>query len=95
MPKKKKSKTKKSANINIKVNNLDKIIKEGKKQEKTKFKCTSNNGCGGFAYFLGIIGSAVYFISSTSGFWNIVLAILKSLVWPAFLIFELLKYLGA
>jgi hypothetical protein len=44
-------------------------------------------------YFMGIIGSAIYFVSNVDGFWNIILALLKSLVWPAFLIhrvFELL-----
>jgi hypothetical protein len=44
-------------------------------------------------YIMGIFGTAVYFISNTEGIGNVIVAILKSLVWPAFLInriFELL-----
>ena len=55
----------------------------------------SNEACGGIAYFLGIIGAAVYYLSAAAGFWAGVLGLLKALVWPAFLIFELLKFLGA
>ena len=51
-------------------------------------------GCGGCGYFLGFIGAAIYYISSTTGFWMGVLGVLKALVWPAFLIFELLKFLA-
>lgn len=46
-------------------------------------------------YLLGIVGSAIYFISTADGFWHGVLGVLKSLVWPAFLIFEALSALGA
>lgn len=50
---------------------------------------------GGFFYFLGFLGSAIYFISEATGFWEGVLGVLKSLVWPAFLVFEALSALGA
>lgn len=46
-------------------------------------------------YFFGLIGSAVYFVGNASGFVNILIALLKSIVWPAFLVYELFKYLGA
>ena len=72
--------------------------KKAKKKSKTwKGCCTFGDSCkggGGCFYFLGIIGAAVYFISNTSGFWGVVLALLKALVWPEFLIYGLLKYLG-
>jgi len=72
-------------------------------EEKTNIKkkimscCASggNESCGGIAYFLGVIGAAVYYISTAAGFWAGVLGFLKALVWPAFLVFELLKSLGA
>ena len=44
-------------------------------------------------YGLGVIGAAIYFISSVSGFWPIVLAILKAIIWPVFFVFEALKFL--
>ncbi len=54
----------------------------------------NNSSCGAF-YFMGIIGAAVYFIAQATGFWLGVLGFLKALVWPAFLVYELLKFLGA
>jgi len=53
-------------------------------------------GCGGGGAFygLGFIGGAVYYISTATSFWMGVLGILKAIVWPAFLIFELMKFLG-
>lgn len=45
-------------------------------------------------YFLGIIGAAVFYISNATGFWAGVVGFLKALVWPAFLIYEALKYLA-
>jgi hypothetical protein len=45
-------------------------------------------------YFLGVIGSAFYMVSVADGFGSVIVALLKALVWPAFLInrvFELLR----
>lgn len=58
-------------------------------------KCKSSSGCGGCAYFLGFIGAGIYYINTATGFWMGVLGVLKSLVWPAFLVFEIMKFLGA
>lgn len=57
-------------------------------------KCRCGCGCGGAVYGLGFIGAAIYYVSNAAGFWVGVLGFLKALVWPAFLVFELLKYLG-
>ena len=54
-----------------------------------------DTSCGGFAYTLGFLGSAIYFVSTSVGFWNGVLGLLKALVWPAFLVYEVLKFIGA
>lgn len=46
------------------------------------------------AYFLAFIGAAVYFVQNCDGFWNVILALLKACVWPAFFIhrvFEIIK----
>jgi hypothetical protein len=45
-------------------------------------------------YGLGFIGAVVYFISHATGFWIGVLGFLKSIVWPAFLVYGLFKHLG-
>jgi len=56
---------------------------------------TSNASAGTGAYFLGFLGSVVYFISSAESFGDGFLGFLKSLVWPAFLVFEALQFFGA
>lgn len=47
----------------------------------------------GGAYLVAVVGAAVYFIGTTEGFWGVVLALLKAIVWPAFLIYGLLDLL--
>jgi hypothetical protein len=44
-------------------------------------------------YGLGFIGAAIYYISTATTFWIGVVGLLKAMVWPAFLVYELLKYL--
>ncbi|MEK6914965.1 MAG: hypothetical protein AABW89_00290 [Nanoarchaeota archaeon] len=57
--------------------------------------CKSGSGaCGGAVYGLGFIGAVIYFVSGAVGFWAGVLGVLKALVWPAFLVYEILKFLG-
>jgi len=66
-----------------------KIEKESKGYNRKQWKAKEKihvHGSGGVFYFLGFIGSAIYFISNTSGFWMIVLSILKAMVWPAFIV---------
>lgn len=53
------------------------------------------NASGGAVYGLGLIGAAVYYISAAGTFWLGVLGFLKALVWPAFAVYELLKFIGA
>ncbi len=53
------------------------------------------NATGGAVYGLGLIGAAIYFISNATSFWIGVLGFLKAIVWPAILVYEALKSLGA
>lgn len=71
----------------------EKKVEKEKIVKQTIKKCRPD-GCGGMVYCVGFIGAAVYYISIATGFWNGVLGVLKALVWPAFLVFELLKFLG-
>lgn len=48
----------------------------------------------GGVYGLAFIGAAVYYIIHAASFWGGVLGFLKAIVWPAFLVYELMKYLG-
>ena len=70
------------------------MVKKKKVVKEQKAKCKTS-GCGGCAYGLGFLGAAIYFISNATGFWVGVLGILKAIVWPVFLVFELLKLVGA
>jgi hypothetical protein len=52
-------------------------------------------GGGDAVYGIGLIGALIYYIQAATGFWDGVLGVLKALVWPAFLVYELLKFLAA
>jgi hypothetical protein len=53
-----------------------------------------SNASSGVVYGLGLIGAAVYYISTATGFWMGIFGFLKALVWPAFLVYEALKHLA-
>ncbi len=55
----------------------------------------ASEGTSGLVYALGFIGAAIYFLSAATTFWTGVLGFLKAMVWPAYLVYEALKYLGA
>ena len=51
--------------------------------------------CGGGAVFgLGLIGALVWFWQQATGFGEHTVAVLKALVWPAFLVYEAFKALS-
>ena len=54
-----------------------------------KEKVVMKGGAGG-AYFLAMIGAAVYYLHTSYGFWGSVAALAKAVVWPAFLVYHLL-----
>lgn len=60
--------------------------------------CKKWGNCGNFGggavYGIGVFGAAFYFFPQAVGATGFVMAILKSLVWPALLVFEALKLLN-
>ncbi len=52
-----------------------------------------SGGMLGGAYFLTIVGAAVYFIQHAANFWGGVVGLLKAFVWPAFAIYKVLELL--
>jgi hypothetical protein len=52
----------------------------------------NNHASSGAVYGLGLIGAAIYFISTATGFWIGVLGFLKALVWPVFLVYEAFRH---
>jgi hypothetical protein len=59
-----------------------------------KDKCVPGGQCGGAMYGLGFIGAVIYYIGSAPTFWMGVLGFFKAIVWPAFMVYGLLKFLG-
>ena len=52
-----------------------------------------SQGRQGFVMFAAFIGAAVYFVQHSDGFGGFILAILKAIVWPAFLLYHVLETL--
>lgn len=57
-----------------------------------KISCGESSGA---VYGLGFIGAAVYYLGSAPTFWAGVIGIIKALLWPGFIVYELLAFLGA
>lgn len=52
------------------------------------------DGTAGAVYGLGLVGAAVYYIQQADNFLTGTLGLLKALVWPAILVYELFKFLN-
>ena len=79
---------------------IEKELSKQDKEDLKKLKCTIKegvkcNGTGGCAYFLGFIGALVYYVTTAPSLWDAVLGFFKALVWPAFLVYGLLLFIGA
>lgn len=62
-------------------------------ENKGKWSGSCQGPAGGL-YGLGFIGAAVYYIERADNFWVGLAGVLKALVWPAFLVYRLLEFLG-
>jgi len=71
---------------------IEKKVKDWEKCGKTHK--SSHAFIGGGFYCFGVIASAVYYIQQVDGFWLTILAILKALVWPVFLIYKVFQLLS-
>ena len=58
-------------------------------------KVVTENATLGWLAFTAYIGAVVYFFSLDQTFWGFVLAVLKAIFWPGYLVFEALGALGA
>jgi hypothetical protein len=68
---------------------VDKYLTDNMKNE------VQSNATSNAVYGLGFIGAAVYFIMTATSFLSGLIGFLKALVWPAFLVYELFKFLGS
>ena len=63
---------------------------EGKCKRKT---VNNYGGTSGALYGLGIFGAAYYFLQHAVGLVPVVIALIKSVFWPAFVVFKLMELL--
>ena len=52
------------------------------------------HGSGGALYGLGFLGALVYYLSTATSLWTGLLGIIKAILWPAFLVYGALKFMG-
>ncbi len=67
----------------VRVKGNDKIV-----------KVVTENGAVGWIGFTAYIGAVIYFFQLDPTFWGFVLALLKAIFWPAYVLFEVLGVLG-
>ena len=63
-------------------------------QEDRKIKVQYHGGSSETVYGLCLIGAWVYYISRATTFQQGVVGFFKGILWPAFLVYELLKFLN-
>lgn len=63
-------------------------------QEGKKVVVNNQGGSSGAVYGLGLIGAWVYYIGRASSSEDKVRGFFKGLVWPAFLVYEMLEFLN-
>ena len=74
----------------------EKMEKECKGEKCKPWKIEHSQGCGGSGaiYGLGFLGALFYYLSTATSLWAGILGVVKALLWPAFLVYGLMKYLG-
>ncbi|HKX72679.1 MAG TPA: hypothetical protein VJM32_01555 [Candidatus Saccharimonadales bacterium] len=65
------------------------------KSDNSLVKITHEHGPSGFVFFAAYIGAVVYFFNQSPDVGGFFLALLKAIVWPAFVVFHGLRALGA
>ncbi len=64
------------------------------KIDNSLVKVTSQHGPTGFVLFVAYIGAVVYFFDQSPSFGGFILALIKAIVWPAFLVYHGMQALG-
>lgn len=64
------------------------------KHEKKIVKVVNDHGPLGWVLFTAYIGAVVYFFQLDPTFWGFVLALIKAIFWPAFLVYAGMGALG-
>jgi len=54
---------------------------------------TAGASGGGAVYGLGLIGALVYYWQNADGFWSHIWGLVEAVLWPAFVVYDLLRHL--
>jgi hypothetical protein len=65
------------------------------KSDNSLVKITHEHGPSGFLFFVAYIGAVIYFAQQSPGFWGFITALLQAIVWPAYVLYGVLRSLGA
>jgi hypothetical protein len=65
------------------------------KDDHTSTKVINRYGPAGFIMFVAFVGAFVYFTRNEHNIGDILIAFVKALVWPGFVIYHVLQLLGA
>lgn len=77
--------------ISAKLKGIDDIKNWNWDSKNKSKKVDSTHGSAGALYFVGFIGALVYWLQAAVGFGAVITAFLKSLVWPAYIVYKLLE----
>ena len=67
--------------------------KDSSMHDHRRWKGVRDNGTSSAVYGMAFIGALVYFVQHSLSFWGVVLGIIKAIIWPAVLIYNLLEFL--
>ena len=71
------------------------IMANAKTTSKSKKAAAQSGNMAGPVYGLGLIGAAVYYVQIADGIGEVLVALLKAILWPAYFVYEVLKYVVA
>ena len=63
-------------------------------RERRTQKVIRQGGPSGAFYGMGLIGAWVYYLSHATTIWMGIVGFFKGIFWPAFLVYEWMKFLG-
>ena len=83
----------KSSKPNVEINAKISGVEDMKQwcSNKKHYSSSSQHGTSGALYFVGFIGALVYWMQAAVGFGAVVTGFLKAMVWPAYVVFQLLQ----
>jgi hypothetical protein len=64
-------------------------------ESRRSVRIVESSGPWAFFFLLAYIGAAIYFISHSDGsFWAVILGLLQAMVWPVYVMYDVLELLA-